>query len=215
MPPSTIRTRGRLRRNLIILFALLAAGGLFAFDRLGRFMASEDPLTKADAIFVMAGTRIDRPLEAADLYLEGYAPRVVVTRDFGERAIAAAARRGVKVLSDFELATNALRDLGVPADALITPDRVHDNTAQEAQTLRALALQHSWHRVIVVSSRYHLRRVRLACRRELRGTDVEILVHGSRYDSAVPQRWWRRRGDLRLMLSEVPKLLGYALGFGA
>ena len=215
MPTSTTRTGGRIRRILIILVVLFAAGGVFAFDRLGRFMSPEDPLTKADAIFVMAGTRIDRPMEAVDLYLEGYAPRIVITRDAGERAIAAAARRGVKVPSDFELATNALRDFGVPDDALITPERIHDNTAQEAQTLHALSVQHAWRRVIVVSSRYHLRRVALACRRELRGSGVDIMVHGSRYDGAVPQEWWHRRSDIRLMLTEVPKLLGYALGVGA
>jgi len=81
--------------------------------------------------------------------------------------------------------------------------------------LRELALKYKWRRVIVVSSKYHLRRVGLAGRRALRGTDVEIVLRGSRHDAALPDRWWTRRRDIRWVAAEVPKLIVYALGFGA
>ena len=178
-------------------------------------MAREDPLTPADAIFVFAGTRVERPLEAADLYLAGYAPVVVVTRAAAEQAAAGLARqRGVRVPSEFDAAEAVLLGLGVPPTALIAPHRVHDNTGEEAATLRSLALERGWRRVIVVSSKYHLRRVALASRRALRGTDVQIAVRGSRYDQSQPERWWRRRADVRWLASEVPKLAAYALGIG-
>jgi uncharacterized SAM-binding protein YcdF (DUF218 family) len=215
VPPLTIRSGGKFRRILFIVVLVLAASGVFGCRALGRFMSPEDPLIKADAIFVLAGTRIERPMEAADLYLDGYAPRIVITRDTGEEAMAIAERRGVAVPTDFDLVKQALLQLGVPEDALITPARIHDNTAQEAETLRNLAVQHGWHRVIVVSSKYHLRRVALACRRTLRGTPVEIIVRGSRYDPVNPGRWWEKRSDIRWIISEVPKLIGYALGVGA
>jgi uncharacterized SAM-binding protein YcdF (DUF218 family) len=212
VPPFTIRTGGKFRRNLLILLGVLAAGSVVGVRALGRFMSPEDPLVAADAIFVLAGTRIERPMEAADLYLEGYAPRILMTRDTGEQAIAIAERRGVHVPSDFDLGRDAVVRLGVPEDALVMPARVHDNTAQEAETLRDVARQRGWHRVIVVSSTYHLRRVALACRRALRGSGVEIIVRGSRYDPAVPDQWWRRRSDIRWIASEVPRLVLYALG---
>ena len=69
--------------------------------------------------------------------------------------------------------------------------------------------------MIVVSSRYHLRRARFAFRRELDDTGVEVVMRGSRYDTVNPERWWTTRSDLRWMLSEGPKLVAYLLGLGA
>lgn len=68
----------RLRRKTIFLLVACACLSTLAYAlaNLGRFMAAEDPLERADAIFVFAGSYIERPLEAADLYLDGYAPNI-------------------------------------------------------------------------------------------------------------------------------------------
>ena len=120
----------------------------------------------------------------------------------------------MRVPQALDLTRDILLQLDVPPEALITPDRIHDNTGEEAQTLRMLAIAHGWRRVIVVTSKYHLRRAGLACSRALRGTDVELVLHGSRYDPSQPGRWWSRRSDIRWVASELPKLVAYALGLG-
>jgi hypothetical protein len=56
--------------------------------------------------------------------------------------------------------------------------------------------------------------VAVATRRALRGTTVQVIVRGSRYDPATPDRWWQRRADIRWLASEVPKLVAYAAGAG-
>ena len=178
-------------------------------------MAHEDPLQRADAIFVFAGILVERPLEAVDLYNAAYAPRIVLTRSMAEGdAYAAARRRGAMPLGEFDAALGVLTQLGVPAGAVLAPARVHDNTGEEAATLRELVLRERWSRVIVVSSKYHLRRARLACRRALAGTSVQVLMRGTRYDRSDPEYWWRHRADIRWLTSEVPKLIVYATGLG-
>lgn len=215
MPPPVIRTGGRLRRALIITLLLLAAAAVYAFINLGSWLAPEDPLTKADAIFVLAGTVAERPLEAVDLYRNGYAPSILLTRELPEPATRVAATRGADLPERYELNLQMLLQLGVPRSAIVLPDRVHDNTASEAQTLRDEAREHGWKKVIVVSSKYHLRRVALVCRRQLRGTQVKIVLHATRYDPSTPERWWTRRSDIRWIVSELPKLLAYSIGAGA
>ena len=210
-----IRRPRSVRTFLIVAGVLACASALTVGLQLGRFLALEDPLATADAIFVFAGTRVERPLEAADLYLAGYAPSIVITRAAAEQgAVALARTRGVDVPTEFDAAQALLLGLGIPSEAVITPARAHDNTGEEARTLRELARRHRWRRVIVVSSKYHLRRVALATRRALRGTDVEIVVRGTKYDPSEPERWWRHRADVRWLTSEVPKLAAYALGIG-
>jgi len=214
LPPLSSHPGGRFRRALAFAILLFAAFGIYAFLSVGVFMAREDPLTSADAIFVLAGTRVERPLEAADLFRAGYAPRIVLTRATAEQATVHVEKRGIRVPTDFDVAKDILLGLDVPERALITPARIHDNTGEEAQTLRGLALEHHWRRVIVVSSKYHLRRVSLACRRALRGTGVEIVMRSSRFDESNPERWWSRRSDIRWLASEITKHIAYSLGFG-
>ena len=211
MSPS-FPVRRRLQLAFILAILLITAAGVTAFFELGRFMAAEDPLQKADAIFVFSGTRVERPLEAYDLYRAGYAPRIVVTRAVAEQAMSFVEEKGIRIASDFDLNRTVLLQLGVPESALITPMRIHDNTAEEAETLHELVQRHHWHTIILVSSKYHLRRVALATRRELAGTGVTLIRRGSRYDTSTPDRWWHRRADIRWLMSEVPKLFAYELG---
>ena len=49
-----------MRRLVVFVIALAIVGGGVTFLELGRFMAAEDPLETADAIFVFSGTRVDR-----------------------------------------------------------------------------------------------------------------------------------------------------------
>jgi uncharacterized SAM-binding protein YcdF (DUF218 family) len=199
-------------RAALLVAGLVLVAGVFAFLNVGSFLAAEDPLEHADAIFVFAGTRAERPLEAFDLWKEGYAPRVVVTRAVAEQAMSIVERRGIRVESDIDLNRTVLLQLGMPRSALIIPDRIHDNTAEEAQTLRELVVRNGWHKVILVTSKYHLRRAWLASRRELRGLNVRLIRRGSRYDAATPSHWWQRRADIRFLLAEVPKLIAYEAG---
>lgn len=215
LPANPSSRPGRRRIRVVAFLALLVVGsGVYAFLRAGTFLAREDPLTKADAIFVFAGTLAERPLEAADLFRGGYAPRIVVTRAETEQAVFHLETLGIRVATRFDLNQEILLRLGVPREALVVPRFVHDNTAEEARTLRELVDEHGWRRVIVVSSKYHLRRAGLAVRRAMRGADVEVILRGSRYDESTPEQWWKRRRDIRWLATELPKLLAYALGLG-
>jgi len=212
----SFRSRLTIRRVISALAVVVVIAGLYAGRQLGTFMAREDPLVQADAIFVLAGTRVERPLEAADLYAAGYARHILLTRSLAEhQAYTAARARGAHLTDEFESEREVLTQLGVPDEAIVSLPRVHDNTAAEASTLREVAIRERWSRVIVVSSKYHLRRARLACRRALAGTSVDIVLRGSRYDPSEPGDWWRHRADIRWLVSEVPKLVLYASGLSS
>lgn len=212
MPP---RPGGKLRRILLPVALLLVGSSVYGFLQLGAFLAKEDPLEKADVILVLSGTPMRRPLEAADLYLSGYAPRIVLTRQTPEGGERALAQRGISFAEDVQRTRDVYLKLGIPAGAIVMPQRIHDSTAAEAITLRELAARQGWRTAIIVSSHYHLRRAGFAFRRELRGTDVRVLMRGTRYDGLEPRRWWGRRTDLREITAEVPKLIAYLLGLGA
>jgi uncharacterized SAM-binding protein YcdF (DUF218 family) len=207
-----LRPRSAVRRTLLtlVLVAVVAAGWFLYYG--GRYLQHEDPLQKSDAIFVLAGTRAERPLEAIDLYKEGYAPIVILSPGIEENAEVLLRKRGVRFPRQDELQREALVQSGIPPAAVLSTGGFVDNTAQEANLLRAIVQARGWRRVIIVTSKYHTRRAAFAFRRGLKGTGAQVIMRATRYDASDPARWWRHRSDVRFALSEWQKLLAYRLG---
>lgn len=179
----------------------------------GRLLYHEDALRRSDAVFVLAGSRIVRWLEASDLVNEGWAPEIALGGGYRETLEKNLLARGVRIPSEGEVAREALIQLGHP------PDRVRilgytDNTAEEARMLQREAVARHWSRVIVVTSRLHTRRAGLAMRRAFAGTQTEIIMRASRYDDDEPAHYWRKRRTVRSLMSELPKLAAYWIGLG-
>jgi uncharacterized SAM-binding protein YcdF (DUF218 family) len=65
---------------IVILVAALIASLLVIFFGVGRWLVVQDPLQKAHAIVVLSGRMPIRAIEAAQLYREGLAPQVWLTR---------------------------------------------------------------------------------------------------------------------------------------
>lgn len=143
----------RLHRLASIVQWVVNAGVLAAVllvftplgDRLGQALLSVDPLEKADYIIVLGGDH-ERGAEAAYLYREGWAPKVIVSsRGQGADDLAA-----------------MVQAYGVPNDAILI-DRDATRTADHPHTVAKLAgVDMETHRFIVVTSPFHTSRSR-AC----------------------------------------------------
>jgi uncharacterized SAM-binding protein YcdF (DUF218 family) len=204
--------RKAVRRSLIVLAAAIvpAVAGSTVYG--GRYLDHEDPLRQADALFVLGGSRMERPLEAADLYREGYAPLIALSPESEEPAEVIARTRGIPFPRKAEVQAAALIASGIPRDAFVLSSGNADSTAAEGALLRSLTTSRGWRTVIVVTSKYHTRRAGFAMRRALAGTGVQVVMRASRYDPATPERWWHSRGDIRYFVTEWQKLIAYRLG---
>jgi uncharacterized SAM-binding protein YcdF (DUF218 family) len=212
--PSTLRVRSVVRRAacVIVLLAIVAAVWFVIYG--GRFLQHEDPLAHADAMFVLAGARVERWMEAVDLYRAGYSRVIVLSAGYPEPIEMQLRQRGITFITDPERSRGAMLQLGVrPAD-ILTPDVYVDNTAQEAALVRRLAAQYGWHRVMIVTSKYHTRRAGFAFRRALKGSGIQVMIRATRYDMSDPARWWHLRPDSRKVTLEWQKLIAYWCGLG-
>ena len=213
-----MRRAARLRPLVLRTLGLVAGLPVLALVLFlpfaGRFFDHDDPLEKADLIFVLAGDRVERWLEAVDLYKEGWAPRILISPGMMSPMEPSLRAKGIVYPREGDLARDAVVASGVPADAVSVITEPVDNTAQEAAALHRMLPQGSNNRVIVVTSRYHTRRTGYAFRREFRNTPVRILIRGSRYSVVHPANWWRYRGEVRFLMYEIPKLAAYLAGLG-
>jgi uncharacterized SAM-binding protein YcdF (DUF218 family) len=197
-------------RSALILGPLLLLA-VFVLSRLGAWLVVQDPLQKADAIFVLGGTRYERPLEAVELYKEGWAPRITLMRQISDAGEVELMKRGIPYPREVDHQVEVMGRLGVPATDILVLDEA-DNTAEEAEALYRVATRERWTRAIVVTSKQHTRRARLVMRRKLTGTGTEVIVRASRFDVANVDRWWENRSTLRFTLFESQRLLGYWIG---
>ena len=68
------------RVRLGALIALILIVALYMFRGAGRWLDREDPLSRADIIFVLGGGMPQRAVEAGKVFAQGYAPEVWCSR---------------------------------------------------------------------------------------------------------------------------------------
>lgn len=198
---------------MCLLAAIVLAA--LAFPRAGRFLIVDDPIRPADALVVLAGARVDRWLEAVDLYREGKGKNILLSPGYLEPAEVRLRANGIDYPAATDLIRDAMVQMGIPATAITSIPEGMDNTAHEALFAARIARERGWKSVVVVTSPYHTRRSLFAFQRELRGTGIDVQVRGTRYDDIDPDRWWKRRHDFRFVSWELQKYIAYRLGVGS
>lgn len=181
---------------------------------IGSQLVHADPLARADAIVVLSGGTPEREIEAADLYLAGYAPRVAVIPDSEPPGTGELRRRGVAFDSSVEHKRRLLRGLGVPESAMIVLDGSGaESTKQETTIVRDWVAANHVDRIIVVTSSFHSGRASLVFNRALKASGVQVLVRPASHDNFRASDWWRHRVNLRNALFEWQKLLFYYVAY--
>jgi len=187
---------------LVVVEVLLARG-------LGGWLVAVDPLVRSDAIFVLDGKSPHRDLEAAALYRDGWAPRVVVARPRSDLAEDVRHEFGLETEQDKVWRT--LRRAGLPETAIVRLDRIVENTEEELKADFDYAKAQGFRRVILVSSPYHTRRIRVIWRSQFE-REVAGIVRATRYQRVDAARWWRSRRSLEDVAHEVAGIANFLLG---
>lgn len=166
----------------VALFAAVWAG--FA-PSIARWLVTEKPIEKPDAIIVLSGgaTVVERNLYAADLFRQGIAPRIVLTND-GERG--GWDQNVQRNPSYYELARRELVTAGVPEAAITVLPEVVSGTREEAALIASRSNALGLSGVLLVTSPHHTRRALLTFEHAF-GASVAV---GIASPPAVDDRFW-------------------------
>ncbi|HYD48402.1 MAG TPA: YdcF family protein [Terriglobales bacterium] len=194
--------------------ALVAAVGLYAARHpilvaIAEQLIVDEPRRRADAIVVLGGSLPDRMIEAADLYLAGLAPQVVLGREPSNPGMEELARRGAHIPERDELNVSVARQLGVPDSAIVVLDGRPNSTVIEAEIIVPHLRRMGVRRALLVTSKIHTFRSRMIFR-DL-APDLELTVCATRYDPFDTGNWWHSRGNVRRVFFEYQKILVYLL----
>ena len=215
MPVQPQRRRRRL--ILLVLVVCTVAVGVVRRDAvissLGHALVRSDALVKADAIVVLGGGVPERELAAADLYLAGWAPRLVITQEPEKMALGALQKRGVRAEWDIDRRVRFLRELKIPDEAVVRLPGIMVSTADEAQLVSRWSRDHHVRRLIVVTSSFHTRRAGYVFDWALKGQNVAVAVYAAAMDGFDPDTWWRSRPSLLKGIVEWQKTIFYRLRY--
>ncbi len=184
------------------LMALLWLSHGWWLAAMGNWLVIDQPPVASDAIVAVAGQSRRRG-HAIELFCQGYADRLIfnvsdTTYYFGR---------------PIDPVTSVLEDLesrGIPRDRVTINTDVAStwNDAHATlQTARRLKLSS----LIVVSSPFHMRRVKMCFERVFEGSEISLTyccVPLGR-EKIVLERWWTRERELIKVCNEYLKLIFY------
>lgn len=192
----------------VLAIVLLLIFSVYAFRRLGEWLIEQDPLQTANAIVVLSGGLPYRALEAAELYRNGYAPEVWISRPAGPQA--QLQTLGVQFTGEEIYNQEILLHQGVPPNAVHILGTTIINTEQEVQAISDELRRTGGTRVIIVTSPFHTRRVETLWK-DIVGSGPRAIVRsdGEPYDM---RHWWRNTRDSLAVSREFLGLLNAWVG---
>jgi uncharacterized SAM-binding protein YcdF (DUF218 family) len=184
-----------INRRVIIFICLLLL--ITGFVTAGRFLSLTESPKQADVIIVLSGGQ-GRVEKAVELYKSGYAPYIILSN-----AKEITSRSG-------DMLQTAL-NLGIPQDAIYT-ENAAESTYQNAEFTLPIMKEHDLQSAIVVSSDFHMRRVKLLYDRVYKKSEIELTYVGSS-SGYNAKRWWSDRKSRETTFNEYVKMIGNTFGY--
>lgn len=187
-----------------------------AFRNVGWWLQSQDNLKPARAIVILGGGVPFRAIQAARLYRAGMAKEIWVTvgaPDLGDQLMA---KMGIPITlgGERDRSEEIVQALGVPQSAIREIPEPAANTIAEMGAVRRYAGEDR-SPLIVVTSRYHVRRVRIVGKLVAReaGGGPAVIVRYAEEDPYDTGHWWHSSTDAISTFREVFGIVNAWAGF--
>jgi uncharacterized SAM-binding protein YcdF (DUF218 family) len=190
--------------GVILVVVGLGIGGFFYA---GHLLIVETEPKSADLGLVLAGD-FGRAFYAADLYHQGFIPRIWISRPEREKHLVQLDSMGVPYPRQEEISRAVLLKRGVPDDRIeVIGDGMVSTIAEARFVAGLLERQPEIHSLLLITSRFHVRRAQAIFNRIVASAfPVRIMTVGSPYDGFLADQWWRDRDSSRQVLLESAKL---------
>lgn len=182
----------------------VAVLGIAGFRGAGRWLVREDPVGHADAILVLSGSMPYRAEGAVQIYREGYAREIWLTRP--EAPVQEMKALGVEYTGEEQYNRRILEQSGVPDAEIHVLDGEIINTQQEIEEASAEMKREGKQTILIVTSPEHTRRVRTQWK-ILAPKSEKAIVRAAPEDPFDADHWWRNTRDALAVVREYLGLL--------
>jgi uncharacterized SAM-binding protein YcdF (DUF218 family) len=209
--PQTEKPARRRWIRLVAVLLIVLGLSVASFENRGPPLLTRYALSfrvnhprKSDAICILLGDFRVRPLRAAELYLRGFAPFVLIA-DYPEDMFYGSL--------ESQLAQIITQRAGVPADRLIRIRGIVTSTEQEARFYRTYAEENQLQSLLIVTSSFHTRRSRWIFERVFEGSGIRLSFAAARQPYIDESNWFRSDEGLVTYFSETLKTVYYYIRY--
>lgn len=200
---------GRVLQAIGLLTLLACIGGAAGLYFAAHWLKTGDQPEPARAIVILGG-QYSRPLYGADLYNQGLAPLVLVSRPVPDPTSVHLEKIGIHLPDQPEVYRDVLVRKGVPEAAIRFFGQDLVSTLEEAEVVARL-LGPEPGTLLVVTSPSHTRRAKLIFEKAL--PKARILSLATPYEAFAP-RWWTDFRSATAVTLETAKTVWMLFGSG-
>lgn len=193
---------------------------------LGNFLISVDSLENADAIFVLGGDSYDRGNTALQLFNAGYSDKIVclgeniplIFKTIGLTYAESELTR-FHLISTFNCFNIPTRNNTPPEEKTALPDssvivlKIGTSTKEEVSAIIQYCNEKKLKKIILVSSKFHTRRVRMASSKKFKKENIGLIIAGAGSSVYEEEEWWKSEEGLIMVNNEYMKLIYYLLKY--
>ncbi|WNS43536.1 YdcF family protein [Paenibacillus sp. MMS20-IR301] len=184
-------------KKRILLLCLSVLLILLSLFFAGKFLMYSQSPQKADAVIVLSGGA-GRVEKAIELYNEGYASNLILSNVNGYAGPIG------------DMLETALAQ-GIPENDIIT-ENLATSTYENAELTLPILNKHMYTSAIIVSSDFHMRRVKFNFDRLYRSSGIQLTYVASETNFTA-SRWWSNHFSRGLVFEEYSKMIGNFLGY--
>ncbi|WP_261381316.1 YdcF family protein [Paenibacillus cremeus] len=181
---------------LLIVVIIIAAGA-------GRFLVVDEPPRQSDVIVVLSGDKGERTVKGVELFQKHFAPYLLFSGGIVYNHVTMA-----------ELMGKHAEGLGIPKDAILLEDKA-DSTYENATFTLDIMKKKGLTSAIVVSSNYHMKRVKFLFEREFKNSGITLTYVAATDEYFAPSKWWSNNKSIMITINEYIKFAGYLFGKNA
>jgi len=197
---------------LLIFVALVYIAYPPVLTFIGEFIVLDDPPIKSDAVVVLnTGVELyPRLIQAAAIYREGFADKVVINGNRKTETLRRLERKGFRDCCPWYAdSVRILVLLGVPGERVIrvSAEDAYD-TVTEAESVGKQIIRAGIQSVIITTSKYHTRRAGYIWKSMFQDR-LKIRTVAARSDPYSASEWWKSGRQARWVLAEYGAWLYY------
>lgn len=182
------------RKWVILMMIGIVLTVMTMMKEAGDFLVINEKPVKSDVIIVLSGGGIERLEKGVGLYNKGFASYIMISNGQEDSLYEAALK------------------MGVPNDSIILENSAR-STTENALFTKELMIEHQFQSAIVVSSNYHMRRVKSNFTKAISNSRIKLIYSSVPDNGYDPSRWWKTKEGRQTTFTEYVKLAGNFFGF--
>jgi uncharacterized SAM-binding protein YcdF (DUF218 family) len=193
---------------MLLLCVILLLSMNSIFRGIGKWLNATDAPQETEMCFVLGGNSYERGIAATELFKQFPQQKFIATGGNYPYQILCLDT----TMFESELTRHFMLSQGVPANQVDTLSSAH-STMDESNEILAWCKSNNAKKITVISSAFHMRRVRMVFEDKFEEAGIQINFHGAAPIEYNELNWWQNEEGMIMTNNELVKILYYAVKY--